>query len=260
MTAALENIVLPEGLPDAGSLTDWAFFFDIDGTLLDIAASPDAIRVPDGLVRDLSLLDQKLGGALALVTGRSIAFVDTLFPDARFPVAGLHGAERRGADGRVTEVELTPDFLNAKAELERRAVRWPAFLVEDKHAAIAIHYRRAPHLGDEARRLMDEIAALAGPGWTVQEGKMVVELRPAAHDKGQVLETFMAVPPFSDRRPLVFGDDLTDEAMFETANAKGGLSIRIGSPGERPSAAALYMESPAALRAWLGNITGQKKE
>lgn len=254
MTASLMHSASPPELPAADKLDEWAVFFDIDGTLLDIAEKPEAIYVPDGLLSDLAYLSGKLGGALALVTGRSISFVDTILPGTRFPLAGLHGAERRDATGRVTPVHLTVNFLKAKEELKRRAERWPHILVEDKQAAIAIHYRQVPHLADDMRRLMDEIAVIAGPGWTLQQGKMVVELRPAAHDKGHALETFMAAPPFRAKRPLVFGDDVTDEAMFKAANALGGLSVRIGVAEERPSAATLYLQSPAILRAWLSKI------
>ncbi|WP_160113628.1 trehalose-phosphatase [Phyllobacterium salinisoli] len=254
-TTSPENHAIPHGLPDGSRdvLADWAFFFDIDGTLLDIAETPEAVCVPDGLIHDLVHLSRKLDGALALVTGRSISFVDTLFPGALFPVAGLHGAERRDAAGRMSEIELTSDFLRAKDELKKRALSWPDILVEDKNAAIAVHYRQAPQYQHDMQMLMREIAAMAGPRWTLQNGKMVTELRPATSDKGRAVKAFMADAPFSARRPLVFGDDVTDEAMFKAANAAGGLSVKIGSPSET-SAATLYMESPAILRSWISEI------
>ncbi|MBB2971924.1 trehalose-phosphatase [Mesorhizobium sp. RMAD-H1] len=255
-TAPSEVPAYPRGLPDGSrsSLAGWAIFLDIDGTLLDIAETPEAVRIPEGLTPDLVRLSRKLDGALALVTGRSIAFVDEIFRGARFPVAGLHGAERRDAMGRISHVELTPDFLRAKDELKERALAWPDILVEDKHAAIAVHYRQAPQHERDMQELMREIAAIAGPKWTLQQGKMVTELRPAAHDKGHALAAFMADPPFSARRPLAFGDDVTDEAMFRAANAADGLSVRIGGPSDGTSAAGLFMESPATLRSWLSEI------
>ncbi|WP_420960427.1 trehalose-phosphatase [Brucella sp. IR073] len=278
MTARPLNNPFTDDLPGIDSLGNWAVFFDIDGTLLDLAESPEAVRVPEGLIGDLLDLDEKLGGALALVTGRSIAFVDTLFPETSFPVAGLHGGEIRDAAGRVERTEPTEAFLRAKEELRMQAARWRDILVEDKRAAIAVHYRQAPQLEGEMRQLMEEIAALAGPGWTLQRGKMVLELRPAAHDKGHAVETFMRAPPFVGRRPLAFGDDVTDEAMFEAVNVRGGLSVRIGLPSqvqekreavfrsglaaderERPSAAKLYLEKPAALRDWISQQARREK-
>jgi len=243
---------LPDGSP--GSLDGWAIFLDIDGTLLDIAETPEAVRVPEDLIRDLSALSHKLDGALALVTGRSIEFVDEIFHGARFPVAGLHGAEYRDAMGNVNHIELTQDFLRAKEVLKERALDWPEVLVEDKRAAIAVHYRQAPQFEPDMQALMREIAAIAGPRWTLQQGKMVTELRPATHDKGYALKAFMADPPFSARHPLAFGDDVTDEAMFRAANAADGLSVRIGGSPDGTSAARLYMESPAILRSWLSEI------
>ncbi|PRD44233.1 trehalose-phosphatase [Phyllobacterium phragmitis] len=253
-----ENPAFPRGLPDGSgnALSGWAIFFDIDGTLLDIAETPDAVRVPESLIHDLVRLSRKLDGALALVTGRSIPFVDEIFRGVRFPVAGLHGAECRDAAGRTSRIELTPDFMRAKDMLKQQARRWPDILVEDKHAAIAVHYRQAPQYQGDMQVLMREIADMAGPQWTLQEGKMVTELRPAAHDKGYALKAFMADPPFSARRPLVFGDDVTDEAMFKAANAANGLSVKIGAPSAETSdtAATIYMGSPAILRSWLSEI------
>ncbi|WP_153020091.1 trehalose-phosphatase [Paramesorhizobium deserti] len=255
-TAPSGSPVFPLGLPDGSrnALADWAIFLDIDGTLLDIAETPGTVRVPEGLIQNLATLSHKLDGALALVTGRSIAFVDEIFRGARFPVAGLHGAERRDPTGRTSHIELTPDFLRAKGALKKRARDWPEILVEDKHAAIAVHYRQAPQFEPDMQKLMREIAEIAGPQWTLQQGKLVTELRPAAHDKGYALAAYMAGPPFSARRPLAFGDDVTDESMFKAANAANGLSVKIGSPAEKVSSAKLYMESPATLRSWLSEI------
>ncbi len=247
----------PGDSPSAGEISfasalsepgKWAVFLDIDGTLIDLAETPLAIVVPPTLPADLAALSQRLGGALALVTGRSIALADALFAPHRFAIAGLHGAEWRQADGEdVGSLAVPASFETLKRDIAAEAAPWPGVVVEDKGAAVAVHYRLAPDYKSAVEALMVRFSA-AMPGWALQHGKMVVELRPARASKGKALEAFLAQAPFKGRLPLAIGDDLTDEAMFESVNRLGGRSIRIGSAGTQTHARAL-ISSPAALRA-----------
>ncbi|ASY59387.1 trehalose-phosphatase [Sinorhizobium sp. CCBAU 05631] len=208
-------------------LDNWALFLDIDGTLLDLAATPDAVIVPPSLPTNLDALSRKLGGALALVTGRALDYVDQLFSLSHFPVAGLHGAERRDPDGFVHKAAATAEFERLKADLVAGTANWAGVLIEDKGAAVAAHYRLAPARKLEVELLMERALIRAGPNWTIQHGKM--EIRPARADKGRAVAAFLAQRAFAGRRALAIGDDVTDEAMFRTANRLGGYSIRIGS-------------------------------
>lgn len=237
----------------SGLLSDphaYALFLDIDGTLIDLAATPDAIVVPADLRPLLDSLSEKLGGALALVTGRALHYADRLFKPREFPIAGLHGVERRSADGRVWRSAPTAAFEEAKSELARAAKAWPGVLFEDKAAAVAIHYRQAPCYAMEVDVTMQAALASIGPGYELQRGKMVVEIRPDSADKGRAVEAFLAEPPFAGRTPIAIGDDVTDEAMFKVVNAQGGISIRIvETPAE--TAARWRLPSPQSLRAAL---------
>jgi trehalose 6-phosphate phosphatase len=231
----------------------YALFLDIDGTLIDLAPTPDAIIVPPNLALSLDSLSQKLGGALALVTGRALPYADRLFEPHRFPIAGLHGVERRGADGRLVQSLPTPAFEEAKRELARAAKAWPGVLIEDKTAAVAIHYRQAPCYAMEVDVTMQAALAAIGPGYELQRGKMVVEIRPDSADKGRAVKAFLDEPPFAGRIPVAIGDDVTDEAMFRTVNALGGASIRIvETPAE--TAAQWRLPSPHSLRAALSAL------
>lgn len=230
-----------------------AVFLDIDGTLLDIAPTPEAVIVPPGLPQALERLSARLDGALALVTGRSVETVDRLLETAGIAVCGLHGAEQRDAAGRITRPETTEAFERARALLRNRLALLPGTLFEDKGAAIAAHYRLAPDREGEVRALMAELAREVGESWVLQQGKQVVELRPRGRDKGAALTAFMAVKPFRTRRPLAIGDDVTDEAMFAAANGLDGLSVRVGDDG-RPSLARGRAASPAAVRAWIARV------
>ncbi len=223
-----------------------ALFLDIDGTLLDLAAVPDGIVVPPALPAALDAVSQRLGGALGLVTGRALAYADGLFAPFRFPIAGLHGAELRRPDGSVARAETTAAFEALKAELRKATENLDGVLVEDKGAAVAAHYRLAPERQAEVEPIMERLLSKAGPNWTLQRGKMVLEIRPANADKGHAVEAFLSMPPFTGRRPIAIGDDITDEAMFRIANRYGGHSVRVGPPSE--TAAALTLPSASAVR------------
>lgn len=231
----------------------WALFLDIDGTLLDLAETPDGIAVPLSLPFALHALSRKLGGALALVTGRSVAFVDPLFAPFHFPVAGLHGAERRDAAGRLRRALIPPAFQEMKSAIAREAEAWPGALVEDKGAAIAVHYRQAPEREADIAEAMQRYLEEAGPDWALQHGKSVVEICPARAGKGHAVEAFLGEDPFIGRKPLTIGDDVTDETMFAAANRLGGQSVRIGPPNDKTLARA-SISSPARLRDILASL------
>lgn len=229
---------------------DWALFLDVDGCLLDFAPRPDAVAVPDVLRKALEDLAMRLDGALALVSGRPLATLDTLFAPLRLPAAGLHGLERTGADGRLIEAPApAPLLAKVRQDARRIADRHPGALVEDKGAALALHWRTAPDAADDLRAF----AAAALPwlqGYRVQPGDHVVELRPASADKGDAIAAFLEEAPFKGRRPVFAGDDLTDEHGFEVVNAREGLSVLVG--GRKGSAARFGLRDPDDVRAWLG--------
>lgn len=238
-------------LPDR--LDGHCLFLDLDGTLLDLAEAPDAVVVPPGLQTHLSKLSTLLGGALALVTGRPLSFVDRLFPGNAFFLAGLHGAEMRSPTGGAALAVAEDRRLEAvKKWLRHAASQWPGVLVEDKGLAVAMHYRQAP---DMERRVGDLMKGTASsvPGWTLQTGKFVVELRPAGRDKGDAVRTFMERSPFSGRSPLAIGDDVTDERMFAAVNAMGGASFRVGPRSARTIARGC-IETPGELRRWIEKL------
>lgn len=232
----------------------WALFLDIDGTLLDLAETPEAIVVPPSLPFALHALSRKLGGALALVTGRSVAFVDPLFAPFHFPVAGLHGAERRDAAERMRRALIPHAFQEMKGAIATEAEAWPGALVEDKGAAVAVHYRQAPEREAEIAEAMQRYLQEAGPDWTLQHGKSVVEICPAHASKGHAVEAFLSEAPFIGRKPLTIGDDVTDETMFAVANRLGGQSVRIG-PTNGKTVARASISSPARLREILASLT-----
>lgn len=226
---------------------DWALFLDIDGTLVDIAETPDGIFVPPELGKNLDLLSQRLGGRLALVTGRAMPYADKLFSPYRFPIAGLHGAERRSPSGAIERIEPSTAFEDLKRDLADRAQDWPGVLIEDKGLAVAAHYRQSPAFKETVEAAMVQYLERAGADFTLQHGKMVVEIRPAGASKGHALKAFLQEEPFIGARPIAIGDDVTDEAMFRTVNELGGHSIRIAQTASGTDAQAI-LPSATKLR------------
>lgn len=229
-------------LPDRGC----ALFFDFDGTLTDIAARPGAVRVQAVVPQQLALLARALGGAVAVISGRPVAEIDEHLKPVRLPVAGVHGAERRGPDGFLRRI-ATPELEPARCLLEALVARHPALLLEVKPGALALHFRQAEALEDECLATMTE-AQRRVEGMALLCGKKVIELKPRRASKGQAVRAFLDERPFRSRRPWVFGDDVTDEVAFETVLGLGGVAVKVGA-GE--SLAPYRLADPAALHDWL---------
>lgn len=234
-------------LPPPDLLEGAALFLDFDGTLVEIAARPDAVHVDARLARLMDRLAEKLDGRLAVISGRPAADIAALFPARGFAIAGSHGLEVRHADGRSTPAER-PDTMDAvRAALRDFAARDPALLIEDKPAGVALHYRAAPEHGAAANALARTLAE--ANGLALQPGKMMVEVRSGAADKGSALLLLMREPAMASARPVFLGDDDTDEPAFVAAATLGGDGILIGP--ERPTAATHRLPDVAATLDWL---------
>ncbi len=235
------------------SIAGRALFLDVDGTLVDIAPSPDEVVIPPSLAANLRLASTATGGALALVSGRTIETLDRLLVPETFPAAGLHGGEFRDPAGTIIRLPPPPALEGCRPLIAELARRLPGVHVEDKGRAVAVHYRAVPDAGEEVERAVDEMAAGTDGTLTTQRGKMVIELKPADAGKGQAVVRFMSQPPFAGLSPIAVGDDITDEEMFKVVNDLGGLTVRVGTP-DRPTEARHYIESPDAVRNWLASI------
>lgn len=232
----------PAAVLDGGS----ALFLDFDGTLVDLAPEPDAVVVPPGLVDTLAAVRARLGGALAVVSGRAVAAIDTFLHPLDLPVAGVHGSERRDAAGRMTLLP-TPRLDDVERAAAALVNAHMGLALEAKRGALALHYRQAPALEPLCRQAM-QAAVDASPGLTLLAGKMVFEAKSVSASKGLAIEAFLREPPFAGRRPVFFGDDATDEAGFTTVQHLGGIGVKVGA-GD--TGACRRIAGPAALRAAL---------
>ena len=235
-----------------------AVFLDIDGTLVHLADRPDAVRIDAPLRVLLERLKAATAGALALISGRSIADIDALFAPSRFALAGQHGTERRSADGSIHfHAPLVERLRGPAAELRQVARSHEGLLLEEKGASLALHYRNAPAAANlverEVRRVTDEL----GDGFELQAGKFVFEVKPSGKDKGTAIAEFMAEAPFAGRTPVFVGDDLTDELGFDLVNRIGGESVKVGAG---PTRARWRLDDADAVRRWLAGAGETARE
>ncbi|RWA77211.1 trehalose-phosphatase [Mesorhizobium sp.] len=227
----------------------WALFLDIDGTLLEHAAHPDSVSVSRELRSLLEIIERRLDGALAFITGRSIAAVDHLFDPLKLRIAGLYGLEHRlTPDGQIEAADEPADMAALADEIELELAS-KAVYVERKGPVLAIHTRAAPHLLARATEMVEAALARLPEGYRVIAGNAGVELMPLEAAKGAAIRRFMQLDPFTGRRPVFLGDDTSDENGFDTVNAAGGISIRVKPQGE--TAARFAIADVASAIAWL---------
>lgn len=240
-------------------LTRTAFLLDFDGTLVDIAPHPDAVHVSAPLREMLATLHAACGGALAIISGRTVHDVESRLSLPGLVIAGVHGAERRYADGSFFRLDTNADVVAAlerelRAEITLLSAEFPGVALESKGIAFALHYRNAPAAENAVLTLADRLARRHAEHVRLQAGKMVVELKPRGASKGDVVHALMTEPPFIHRDVLFAGDDLTDESAFDAVNALGGWSVKVGTG---PSQARWRVHDPAALRAWLASLAAR---
>ncbi len=223
-------------------------FLDIDGTLLDFATTPDGVRVDEPLRALLRQLDRLCDGAVAFVSGRSITDIDELFEPLYLAAAGVHGCERRDADGKWMRPAFRGDGLRDFLDRIRgQLASLDGVLVEDKGCAAALHYRRAPHLEGPLRALLLRFVATLPSNFELFEGDHVFEIKPATYTKATAIEAFMQEAPFAGRFPIFIGDDSTDQDGFAAIRRYKGLAIGVGNR----VAADWRLPNPAAVRRWL---------
>jgi trehalose 6-phosphate phosphatase len=242
------SVVVPHLTPD---LREYAFLLDVDGTLVDIAATPHAVKVPTSLRRALASLMERTNGAVALVSGRSIDDLDLLFDPLLLAVVGGHGAEFRLINGADLRMRDAPPLAS---ELRRQlcAIAGAGVVAEDKGYAVALHYRLAPEMEKTVR---DAVAKICAEPWPVPlevlPGKSVVEIKSAGFSKATGVRELMRHPPFAGRTPIFIGDDTTDESVFAIMPEFDGIAFSVG---RQVAGAINHFDTPAEVRDWLEQI------
>ncbi|MDE2629836.1 MAG: trehalose-phosphatase [Alphaproteobacteria bacterium] len=222
---------------------DWALFLDIDGTLIDIAPSPDAVKVSDTLAASLAAAGRWLAGALAIVSGRTFAKIDELMAPLVLPCAGEHGAVIRLPDGAIRNAGAEHAVPNAWRERVHVATRnWHGVIAEFKPYSIAVHFRQAPARERDVRCLLETIVAGSAPNFEILSARMAFEIRHRSVTKGAAVHELMKHTPFFGRTPVFVGDDVTDEDGFRAARDLGGLALHVNEA---------FGGEPSNVRRWL---------
>ena len=231
-----------------------ALFLDMDGVLAPLAATPDAV-VPDARrTAVLRRLADRLEGRVAILSGRTIAEIDRIADSAAPSASGVHGLERRRADGSLDHAAADPSVRDAVVAFERFARDRPGMIVEDKAVSAGLHYRGAPTEAEAAEALAHSLAVETG--LALQAGNLVVELKTPGTDKGTALGAFMMELPFAGSVPVMLGDDLTDEDGFRAAADLGGFGVLVGPP--RRTAATFGLPDVEAVLTWLDAVEARK--
>jgi len=220
-----------------------ALFLDLDGTLLEIAATPELVVVPPALPAVLAHLHHQLEGAVAIVSGRPIGQIDRLLTPFHASAAGEHGVSIRYSDGTLEELPIgiaVPDTW--RAALNSAVERWPGVRIETKPHGVTVHYRLAPERENEVWQLVRALVAPDHPWFRLIPAREAVEIGLRAASKGHAVERLMGHAPFHGRKPIFIGDDFTDEAGMSMARRFGGLGLRV---------AEVFGGDPAQVRAWL---------
>ncbi|HEY6124229.1 MAG TPA: trehalose-phosphatase [Steroidobacteraceae bacterium] len=229
----------------------WCLFLDVDGTLLELADHPQAVAVQPHLMPLIERLRAAANGAVALVSGRTISDLDSLFGHPELPIAGLHGCERRDARGQLHVAAIAREQLaDVRDGLLRLIKRHTGLLLEDKGAGLALHFLKAPHLEHELRAEVALLAAPLVPRFTVLGGHAVLEVKPAAHTKDSAVSAYLLEEPFRGRMPIFIGDDQTDYDGFAAVRRANGMAIAVG-PRVRSE---YWLPGPAAVHHWLEQL------
>jgi trehalose 6-phosphate phosphatase len=251
------NSHFPKMAVDELEFQRMALFLDVDGTMLDIAATPERVVVPDGLIETIARLERLLGGALAIVSGRTLADIDRLFAPLRLRAAGVHGAEMRfDPDAPVIATAGAiplPDSL--WREFADVTLAFPGALAENKRFSFTAHYRAAPQAAGPLRAALQSLIETHATGeLELTDTLCAYELRPSRVNKGEAVRRFLERPPFLGRRPMFVGDDASDEFGFRSVADRRGLAFSVGAP--RPRVDHVFAD-PATVRQWLGRLAAQ---
>jgi trehalose 6-phosphate phosphatase len=241
-------------LIDTIDIATSAVLLDVDGTLLDIAATPLAVDVPPQLKRALGRIAEQTGGATAFVSGRPLTDLDRLFAPLKLPAVAGHGAELRVTGKGKPAKHDAPLGSDLRGQVTAVAQTLDGIILEDKGYSLALHYRLAPQHAATVREALAAVCA-PYPSSTIEvlPGKDVIEVKSSAFNKGTGIRELMKYPPFRGRRPLFIGDDITDETAFAVLPEFDGFGFSVG---HELSGLAGHFSTPRDVRQWLYRAAG----
>lgn len=205
--------------------SDDALFLDFDGTLAGLQDNADTVSLVAGMDAVLVACAERVGGALAVLSGRDLSDLSKRVPSELWRF-GNHGL-RRAAPNETPAGTIADAPAGLVAALQVIATRHPGVQLEPKGPVLAVHYRATPSIADELGAALN-LVITPFTDYSVQHGKMVYEAKPSAANKGACLIEAMLSAPFKGRRPVMIGDDTTDEDAFSAAQSLGGFAVKVG--------------------------------
>ena len=227
----------------------WALFLDLDDSLIDLALEPDAVVVPKRLLAALLSIKSTSGGALAIVSDRTVRAIDQILSPGTFDVAGKSGRELRIGKARFCfGLSRSEQIGSAVLRLQRLTHIHSGCLIESKQSGLTVHWRLAPHLEQVVLDHALELASELGWDFRIQRDKRFVELHPVATGKAQAISMMMPHEPYRGRTPIFVGGNFTDEPVLRLVRALGGYSIQVGAA---LSDADYTLKDATAANSWL---------
>jgi len=205
-----------------------ALFLDVDGTLVGTRPPDRPHQLDVDRLATLQALEDALGGALAVISGRAVSALDQFFHPLRLNAAGIQGIETRIDRGHVERTELGPADTAVLDRLahEVEALGFPVEF-EWKGAGLTFVYEEAAPFVEE---LMGLVEMRLTAGLRAYRGIIAIDVVPSHAGKGPALAKLMRQAPFAGRLPVHFGDDLADESAFEEAAGGGGFGVSVRRP------------------------------
>ena len=233
-----------DGVPEP-QLENSTLFLDFDGTLVELADRPDAIRPDPGLGDLLRALAEKTKGRVVIITGRAIEDVTQYLHGFEGPIIGGHGAQER-LSGKIRNHDLAhPETVAQLGTMTSAfAATHPGLICEQKPTGVVLHFRQNEDLAAQAYAFLRALAE-THEGFDLHHSKMAYELRPQGIGKDVSMRRLMEGPEFAGTTPIFFGDDVTDEPALHWVVEAGGIAVKIG---EGETAAGCRLGDPEAAR------------
>jgi trehalose 6-phosphate phosphatase len=225
-----------------------ALFLDFDGTLVDIAATPQLIVVPEDLPQLIEELQQVFEGRLCIVSGRPLNDIHRYLKTTEIDVLAEHGAVQSLLGSAPNQLHVWPTSWNEHLLTLDRCI--PNLVIETKTTSVALHYRQQPELEPEVMRLAEVLRNHAPNEYMIVNSNMTTEIRRSGVDKGTAIDAAMKNPRYRDRKPIFIADDVTDMPGFEVVCEMSGLAINVHRD---------FAGKTENVRQWLQRFTTQKR-
>ena len=209
---------------------DKAFFFALHGVLLPAHRHEGPTEAPDAPIGLLDELHRISGGAVAVLSDRSLDEVDGVLAPLRMAGCGSNGLEiRHFCGGPAMKLRFAADLdpvrrlLTARRDLERRVD------VTDDGLALTLGHGGEAVAMEAARIFAHDAVALAPAVYRAEFGAGSARVTFAGASLGSAVCRIMDGEIFAGRIPIVFGPAGRSTDFRAVARFFGGTTVAVGS-------------------------------